>query len=292
MAFRFDLPDIDDCYALADWFEIMLMRSGKTQLSRARMVDALVAKLGASASELDGPMNFLFAEFARRRRIAGLGYPFSTDNKIFALDATANRSFYTFLLLISVEGPMRRARRFGEVDKIFDYVVGAAAVGYFGVGTKTIRFGSPVSSGRPSNFAKAVEWLSTETGIPVGSGVLRSESKDGGLDVIAWKPFNDRRSAFAVALIQCTVQADWFPKAKDLVDDLWRGRLDTGRSVLTTLAVPFVIPRNYGKWDDLRRTVSVVLDRLRLAQFLANTSDSAFAEMIAWNQSELAKFAP
>jgi hypothetical protein len=90
------------------------------------------------------------------------------------------------------------------------------------------------------------------------------------LDVVAWKPFSDHRTAFVVAFIQCTVQLNWYPKGKDIIDNLWRARIGTAGSAPTSLAVPFVIHKNFPKWDDLRRTVNIVFDRLRLAQALAN----------------------
>lgn len=291
MTFRFDLPDIDDSHALADWVEIMILISGKQQISRAQFVDALVAKIGASPTELDFQVAMLFKEIGRRRSVAGNGYPLLIDNKAIKRDFAANEAFYLFLLLVSLDGPMRRERRFKEIDQIFDEVVSKAVASYFGPGTNTLRFGWPPSGGRPTAWTKAVDWLSVSTGIPVGSGSSAPATKDGGLDVVAWKPFGDNRSAFATALVQCTVQSDWFPKATDLIDDVWRGRLDTGRAALTSLAIPFVIPKNYPKWDDLRRKVSVVFDRLRLAQMLADSSTAGFESMMSWSSTELGKFA-
>jgi hypothetical protein len=290
MPFRFELPDVDDSYALADWLEVMILLSRKLQISRAQLSEALVAKIGSTSQELEVPINLLFAEIGRRRRMAGQGYPLIIENTVIRLDVESDAECYKFLLLISLEGPMRRDKRYKEIDEIFDKVVGEAAKGYFGEGTESVRFGWPPSNGRPRKFHDALEWLSVRTGIPLGSGVPAPDTKDGGLDVVAWKPFADHRTAFLVAFIQCTVQRNWFPKGKDILDNVWRGRIDTAGSALTSLAVPFVIHKNYEKWDDLRRTVNIVFDRLRLAQTLAGRNTTAFDKMIRWNRKEITKF--
>jgi hypothetical protein len=291
MRFRLDLPDVDDSYALADWLEVMILRTGKPQVSRAHLIDALVAMLGSSPQELDVPVSLLFGEISRRRRIAGGGYPLIVDNTLIKLDVASTSEFYIFLLLISIDGPMRRANKYRDIEELFDNVVREALRGYLGPGTETLRFGWPPSEGRPATFAKALDWLADRVGLPVGSGLPPSKGKDGGLDVVAWKPFKDRRSAFVLAFVQCTVQSDWHPKAKDILDHVWLSRIDTGRPVVTSLAVPFVIPKNYPKWDELRRMTNIVFDRLRLAQLLAGRDPLPFLVMIRWSRKELAKFA-
>jgi hypothetical protein len=291
MPFRLDLPDIDDSYALADWIEVMILRTRKPQMSRAQLVDSLVATLGSSPQEVDLPVSLLFSEIGRRRRIAGKGYPLTVDNALIKLDPASTSHFYLFLLLVSLDGPMRRAKRYHEIEELFDNVVREAVRSYLGPGTETLRFGWPPSEGRPATFNKALDWLSEHTGLPVGSGLPAPRSKDGGLDVVAWKPFRDARSAFALALVQCTVQFDWHPKATDILDHVWLSRIDSGRPVLTSLAVPFVIPKNYPKWDELRRMTNIVFDRLRLTQVLADRDPTPFTDMIGWSRREIGKYA-
>jgi hypothetical protein len=291
MAFRLDIPNVDDTNALADWIEISILRRARAQLSRARVIEWLGASLDASAKELDLPISWAFKEIARRRRIVGGAYPLTVEETQIRLTVTHASAFYVFLLLVSLDGPMRRARRFNEIDRIFDRVVQEAVRSYLGPKTNTLRFGWPPSEGRPASFRNALDWLSERIGLPIGPGHSAPNTKDGGLDVVAWKPFNDKRSAFALALVQCTVQSDWHPKAKDLLDHVWMGRIDSGRPVMLSLAIPFVIPKNYAKWDDLRRMTSVVFDRLRLAEVLSEQDTLRFGEMLAWSKHELHKLA-
>jgi hypothetical protein len=289
MPFLLDLPDIDDPYGLADWLEVMILRREKSKLSRAHLIESLAANLGATPQELEVPVNFLYKEIKRRRHVAGEAYPLFVDGTFIVSAANAKSMFYLFLLLLSIDGPMRRNRRYCEIDVLFDEVVCEALLVYFGSGTRTLRFGWPPSGGRPSTFAKALLWLSDETGLALGVGKHAPDTKDGGLDVVAWRPFKDGRTAFGVTLIQCTVQSNWFPKGKDILEHVWLGRIDTGRPVYSSLAVPFVIPKNYPKWDDLRRTVNIVFDRLRLVELLSVCDETKLPKMVEWSRKELAR---
>ena len=230
-------------------------------------------------------------EIDRRQRIAGLAYPFVKENSSVRVRSTSSSEFYKFLLLLSLKkSPLRKGKKYNEVDELFDKVVGEAVKNHFGNGTKILRFGWPPSEKRPHNFKKALDWLSGETGVRTGNNTGTPKNKDGGVDIVAWKPFLDNRTAFLIALVQCTVQLDWFPKAKDIHDMLWLARLDTARPAILSLAIPFIIETNYDKWDDLRRLVNLVFDRLRLSEYLATSDSSSFIKMLRWNRKELPKF--
>jgi hypothetical protein len=88
-------------------------------------------------------------------------------------------------------------------------------------------------------------------------------------------------------LSACTIADDWFPKGRDLIEDVWRGWVDFGKNPSTCLAIPFVIPTGYEKWDELRRTVTLVMDRLRLCECLAGAELSTAPEIEEWLRQEV-----
>jgi hypothetical protein len=180
------------------------------------------------------------------------------------------------MLAISVSRPYREEQRQRDTDALFDQLVLDALKRYLGSGCKGLRFGAPASGTRPKNFRDAIAWLAKELNLPLGRGHARPTGGDGGLDVIAWRPFRDGRSGFLVVLTQCTVQRDWVGKARDLAQDVWRGWIDLGKDPHLVLAVPFIVAVNYPKLDELRRTVHAVFDRLRLCELLegATLTDS------------------
>lgn len=128
--------------------------------------------------------------------------------------------------------------------------------------------------------------------LPQGRGNARPTAGDGGLDVVVWRPFRDGRSGYLVLLAQCTVQMDWFGKARDLARDLWRGWIDFGMDPHLVLAIPFVIPVNHPKWDELRRTVHTVLDRLRICELLETASLTDAKTLGTWATNEIEAMRP
>jgi hypothetical protein len=291
MAFQLDLPDLEDEIAFTDWLEVHLLAGSYVQVSRARLADGLAAKLETSAQSLEIPLGHALQEIRRRRRLAGEVYPLSVDETIIKFHATPASELYKFLLLVSIDGPMRRARRFNEIDAIFDEIVRQALISYFGSDTQALRFGWPPSNGRPNKFEKALDWLAEQVGLPVGIGKHSPGKKDGGVDIIAWKPFSDKRPSFMITYAQCTVQTDWHPKSKDIVDKVWDACIDSGRSALIALAIPFVIPKNYSKWDELKRLTNVVFDRLRITKMLAKSSLPPPDKLDEWNKREISRLA-
>jgi hypothetical protein len=191
------------------------------------------------------------------------------------------------MLVISTSARYRTERRQRETDQLFDELVLDALKQYLGKGVVGLRFGAPASGGRPRNFRDAIAWLAKEMNLPLGAGRARRTGGDGGLDVVAWRPFSDRRSGFLVILAQCTVQRDWFDKAKDLTDDVWRGWVDLGKGPHLALAVPFVISADFEKWDTLRRTVHSVLDRLRLCDLIGDQGLAEGARVAKWTAGEI-----
>ena len=89
-----------------------------------------------------------------------------------------------------------------------------------------------------------------------------------------------------VILCQCTVALDWTPKAKDIVPAIWNGWIDFGREPLTAIAVPFAVPQAFDRWDELRRTVNIILDRMRLAELIEVDEVHGLAAIQAWNSRE------
>jgi hypothetical protein len=104
--------------------------------------------------------------------------------------------------------------------------------------------------------------------------------------VAAWNPFADERSGFIAILCQCTIAKDWVPKATDLPPYLWLGWIDFGIPPATALAIPYSVPHAFDRWDELRRTVTFVLDRFRLLSFIDPANLPDLDAMEAWVDAE------
>ena len=91
---------------------------------------------------------------------------------------------------------------------------------------------------------------------------------DGGVDVVAWRHFLDRRPGFPIALAQCTIQGETFTKTTDVDTRLWASWLAMDSDPLSLLVLPGTIRRSGTDWNQLS-TVVMVIERLRLMELLS-----------------------
>lgn len=123
---------------------------------------------------------------------------------------------------------------------------------------------------------------------------INPHRRDGGVDVVAWRPFRDGRSAFPVVLAQTTLQTNYPPKAKDVSSSKWRDWIAFGSDPSTALVIPYVVPMGDHHWNDMRSDVNVIIDRLRLCELLEGTDaadDHELTGLTAWVQEQLARMA-
>jgi hypothetical protein len=110
--------------------------------------------------------------------------------------------------------------------------------------------------------------------------------KDGGVDVVCWRPFRDGRAGFAVLQCQCTVRANWWSKDDDVVIEKWRGRIDFGKDPIIALAIPFAVDAAFDQWDEVRRSVHVLLDRMRLCELITPVRVPDLDRIATWVEAE------
>ncbi|SRR6266581_2070092 len=281
-----NLPtDMDDEVALADWLEATMLVESRSYMARAR-IRKYIKSLFAD-DEPDVSVEMLLREIRRRHRHCAHGYPFEEQTSGVRYKQSKTGVPYLFMLCMSVSRPYRNERRQSDTEELFDLLVLDALKRYLGTGSDGVRFGVPASGGRPKNFQEAISWLAQKMKLPTGTGQPRKTGGDGGLDVVAWRPFRDHRSGYLALLAQCTVQQDWFIKAKDITEDIWRSWIDFGKDPHLVLAIPFIIPHSYEKWDELRRLIHTVLDRMRLAELLEDSRIQRERDIQSWIASEV-----
>ena len=280
------VPTSPEACSLADWAESAMFVETRNSLSRSLLRMRLQASLFIDGEDLDFHVDLLLSEVERRKRLAEASYPFNWTETGLSRASVSDEAPYEFLLWLAVSPIYRVERRFGEIDQLFDRLVKHALIVYLGPNTMGVRFGFPSSDGRPSGFPEAVKWLANILRLQPGSGVPRPQVKDGGVDVVVWHPFRDGRSGFVVILCQCTVADNWTPKAKDIVPEIWNGWIDFGREPLTAIAVPFALPPAFDRWDELRRTVNIILDRMRLVELIEVSGVEDLASIREWNDKE------
>ena len=280
------VPTSTHACSLADWAEAAMFVEDRNNLSRASLRTRLRASLFIDEEDLDFNVDLLLSEIERRKRCAGAIYPFDWTGIGLSRTLVPDEAPYEFLLWLAVSPVYREEKRFDEIDELFDRLVKQALIVYLGPNSMGMRFGFPSSDGRPSGFPEAVKWLANTLQLQPGSGVPRPQIKDGGVDVVVWHPFRDGRSGFVVILCQCTVASNWTPKAKDIVPSIWKAWVDFGREPLTAIAVPFALPPAFDRWDEVRRTVNIILDRMRLVELIEVSGVEDLVSIREWNDNE------
>lgn len=246
---------------IADWIEVQALRRRTPVTSET--LHELAASEGFTSTDISLAMNSV------RRRAFSLGeaYPFRSASGSIAALPSAGESGWTKILLASQESPARNdAALWAPAPEHFERLVAAASSRLFGSVTEVVRFGWPSEDARPVDFPGAIKWLADSMGVQLGRAYRDPFRKDGGVDVVAWRPFHDQRSGFPVLLVQSTVERDFSHKANDIDIRVWAGWLALEQDPMTALAVPEVVPTGE-LWNSITSR-SMLLDRPRLAQLL------------------------
>ena len=213
-----------------------------------------------------------------------LGYPFIITEEGFEFRDSVSPA-YVFQLLVSL-GNNDRHHDGTTVSKLFEELSAAAAGKYLGDTRTTVVFGWP-RFGFPKRFRDAVTALVHRLGEGVGckdrDGL--DDSKDDGLDIVAWREFPDRRPSKLILFGQCATGQLWKEKANELNPENW-----CKKNLVGTLAVnpvlAFFVPRALSEKDANDYGYGkILLDRFRISALcsgrLADGLDERLREWIA-----------
>lgn len=271
MPFTVPPPSRNSSGDLADWLELKALAEGTQRLSRSRVRREFKDALGSDGEGLDELVDLTFSEMQRRLDIIGASYPFDRDHSGFVLRSDLVLGHYAFLLFLASSPAFREAGTQNAAAKLFEDVVVSGVREYLGGRSEALRFGAPPSGERPSSWEDALAWLGRKLGVPRGPGWESPRKQDAGLDVVGWIPFPDGRAGHLVLFVQATIERGWWSsnKHKDIEATAWLGWLDFGRPPSVAFSIPFALPANFSHWDELRRHVNVILDRIRLCSVLS-----------------------
>lgn len=291
-------------FALADWLEAELLIGEHTSLSDAQLQGLLSDDLGGvdewdetllavaadDAEEVEAAFDLAAegvevleedlaiviagarAEIERRRAIAGVRYPLEISGEIIKQRGPwTSYPEYTFLSMLSLRHDLGLA---GLIDaavpaKLFERLV-VTALKYYLKG-ESRRFGWPLDpaiDGFEGTFVERATMLAQLLSEKPHSDMhtVNHDQKDYGLDVVAWRSF-DNRGSQVVMLCQCGIGSDWADKA--LPPGRWPKVIEFLASPVLALAYPFYPDptAQETKWAAVSADCGVLLDRLRVARY-------------------------
>lgn len=254
---------------IADWIETALVVRGPRPIG----LDPLHRFFEAAVGLEPQLVNTGVREMARRAALLGSRYPFKVHGE-YAVQSSdgAMSSAYLTMALMAPGSPVREylnAAPDESMAVIFEDLVAQAAARIWGPVGRAVRFGWPSDIGRPPEFDLAIGWLAQKLGVDVGKGYRQPRRKDGGVDVVAWRPFPDGRSGFPVLLVQCTLQENLLAKGMDVDTRLWGSWLAMDVDPTTALATPTALSPGT-TWNELALKY-MILDRVRLVGLAGST---------------------
>lgn len=270
-----------DPLELADWLELNALIGTAGQANLDNLRDALRAgslgsEPGASKEQHSARLESIAAsvrsEIADRRDRTKSAYPFRLEGS--SLERVIRRnsrplSTYAFCLMLSYVSWKDRKVQGHFPDRVFEEISCLVARRY--IEGKAVRFGWPrVSTVLPSGFGSAVDKLCRRMG--EGAGFRRGSAtvgeKDAGVDVVAWKPI-DERPGKLLLFGACATGANWPRKLTELQpQDFCELYMNAKVSPVPAKAffTPFSIPRT--SWETYSGWAGVLFDRCRVSRFV------------------------
>jgi len=283
--------------AHADWVELITLQAVDKNTSIRDLASSL--RRTGSAEELSdadsriskgdlgweaslGVAESAFAEIDDRLQSCGApAYPFDVVGQHLQARNDITDSPYLFLLLLTHFGHSPGIRH-AQGTNLFERVCAAAAEAYYGgsaTGTLSLPFGFPRRYSA-KRFSKALNDLSQRLG--EGRGYRDrpniDRNKDGKLDVVVWKHFNDQRKGKAIAFGQCATGANWRSKTSELNVRAFCGKWLIDQPTVEPVRLFFVPHRvHFNDWEDVCFDGGILFDRCRIAS-LAMAIEPALRE--------------
>lgn len=270
---------------IADAVELEILLSK----AQSRSIDwirekSLVSRV-VTATRIDAAVSTM----QRRHGLLGDSYPLAMKAVGVLKRDSALSTPYAAMLAITSGSPLLTWDQSytAKSAEAFEHLVVRAMQCLVGTQGRALRFAFPSSIGRPQAFSDAIPWLAGQLGIKEGHAYRPPRRKDGGVDVVAWRPFPDGRTGFPIFLVQATVEGDFAHKTSDVDLRTWAGWLRLDTEPTSVLAVPRTIPPGE-TWNEVSAR-AVILDRIRLAGLLPNQmTDADLTPLHAFVQSQKA----
>lgn len=269
----------------------------------------------------------VFTELERREKSAVDRYPFTVNQKGTTLSfdlSTQSFGKYTYVFCLLISEYRRKtyipSRIFhpisAEIEELFQVCSTVAAAGL--LNGRAISFGFPRPDG--SGFLEALRRtyedliLEGKTEHKTRPGVS-SKTKDGGIDIIAWRSFPDNLPGKLYLLGQCASGANYENKSIRSYLGRFHGdwfTMQPASPPLEALFVPFMLDHNmqihkgqtrnearHGHYSSLARDFGIIIDRCRLAYLVDKGMEIALqnstwveragdmARIVAWVENVL-----
>ena len=277
---------------LADWLEANILFV-EPSVAKSDIVDMLIEYQICPDDRQDLAHQIAvdgWDELVRRKRWGGLPSSVSISSaRIEAHDyweCTPMWSFFVLLSTLRIYPDWAKTHRAYAVQgDLFEKVVEAICPAML-PGWTSYRTGW--SPGDTKDIRAIVAELCTRLCVSGAANLdewIRPTTKDGGLDIVCYRQFEDEREALPTFFLQCASGKNWRDKVNTPSAARWQKYLDSAVQPSTGIVAPFVIEDRDLRIAALDGQV-VVFDRLRMLSSARATGitlpEDLLAELLEW----------
>lgn len=294
-----DRPRQSDPHIQADYIELLCLVSLDKAISKADILGDYQAEadldmnLAAEDESTDTEpaavsdrrlqrINELFEQFIFRSVAFGEFYPFEITGNQSVLklrDQTSQVSqkqmLYIFLLVASSLRVFDKATE-QIITSSFEAVSLSALKSYLPSNARVKLFGKSSLEKQeqaPTKLIEKIRKLAEEIretlAVDLEKEFKKSNTGDGGLDIVGWLPIGDEAPGFILLFGQCACTLDWVTKQHSSSYDTWRNIINFTVPPNNIVFIPFCFRDAGGVW--LRKIdihSSILFDRLRIVNLL------------------------
>lgn len=293
-------PSLDSPpHVVADYIELLCwQRSAMSDTAVTRHFERLEENDHTAGvqedSDIEEGVDCGFREIEARIRACGPGYPFSLDDGGHNLRrqrcaGNSRRLVYLYLLL-ATRLNMTTARRQDDIDgtQLFEKLSAMTAEAYFGQRTESFVFGTAAAG----TFREKITELCSRIG--EGEGFRKQDDKpaerDGGLDVVVWKHFEDRTPGKLIGFGQCKTGTSYPDNLSPIDPGGFCNKWMIDMPIVTPTPMYFVAeaqPRHESKsrWRKLVLDVGLLFDRCRIVDYCNDLRDDLLCTLGTWTSA-------
>jgi hypothetical protein len=253
---------------VANWAEFYICVF-QSNLSKTELSSFLEASSGSEPSPEF--IDDVWQELTSRESLYGNEPPYQVDNReIISKIEWINLPEYLVCVILSIDGAAENSCATG---KLFEKISCEAVKSY--IGGDAIIYGFP----QKQTLEEIANILNERFNYNPTSNF-----KDRGVDIIAWKSFDDSRKSQMVGLFQCAAGYNWKKKLLEVPIDAWRSYISWSSTLpFKGFVTPVVIDEEV--FHETTLAGGLMIDRPRLYRYIKSAStinQPLKAELITW----------
>ena len=278
-------------YEFADYLELLcfLTNDGVSITNAHRQINYVSDEIKNDDYDEDDRLYDLLQdalkEIDRRANACRGRYPFLTNNNSIIPNPECEGSFkliYKYLLLATRLNMIKH--KFTDSINgtlVFEILSAYVAKEYFGANAESVVFGTGSAGGFRDKINELTSMLG-EGGMYKEPEDGTNDEKDGGLDIVVWKPFSDKRKGKIIGFGQCKTGTEWREEVGRLSPKDFCSIYFDRQPYVEPVKMFFVCETFKNNYEKISRKAGIIFDRCRIMDFLPELPDALLTDIQHW----------